>query len=100
MAILLLCQNLGSAVFLTVAQAIFSNSLHAHIAHDAPGVDADAIIAAGVRMVRKLVSAEQLPGVLRAYSKAIDTVMYLGIGMSVSAFACAWGLGFKDIRKE
>ncbi|KAF2194356.1 MFS general substrate transporter [Zopfia rhizophila CBS 207.26] len=100
MAILILCQNLGSAVFLTVAQAIFSNSLHSHIAKDAPGVNADAILAGGARMVRILVSAQQLPAVLRAYSKAIDAVMYLGVGLGVSAFTCAWGLGFKDIRKK
>jgi coenzyme F420-reducing hydrogenase delta subunit len=100
MAILILCQNLGSAVFLTAAQAIFSNTLHSHIANDAPGVNADAILAGGARMVRVLVSAQQLPAVLRAYSKAIDAVMYLGVGMGVLAFTCAWGLGFKDIRKK
>ncbi|RDW57711.1 hypothetical protein BP5796_12512 [Coleophoma crateriformis] len=50
MAIVLLCQNLGSAVFLTVAQSIFSNSLHSYIKKDAPGVNADAILAGGARM--------------------------------------------------
>jgi hypothetical protein len=100
MAILILCQNLGSAVFLTVAQAVFSNSLHSHIAKDAPGVNADAILAGGARMVRILVFAQQLPAVLEAYSKAIDAVMYLGVGLGLSAFTCAWGLGFKDIRTK
>ncbi|RDW58821.1 hypothetical protein BP6252_13297 [Coleophoma cylindrospora] len=100
MAIVILCQNLGSAVSLTIAQTIFSNSLRSDIAADVPGVNADAILAGGARMVRSLVSAQQLPAVLSAYSKAIDAVMYLGIGLGVSAFACAWGLGFKDIRKK
>jgi len=100
MAILILCQNLGSAVFLTVAQTIFNGSLKSHIAEDAPGVDADAILAGGARVVRTLTKGQQLGEVLRAYSKAIDSVMYLGVAMGVAAFTCAWGLGFKDIRKK
>jgi len=76
MAILILCQNLGAAVFLTLAQTVFSNSLHSAITKDAPGVSADAVLAGGARMIRTLVSAQQLPGVLRAYSKAVGSVMY------------------------
>ena len=100
MAILVLCQNLGAAVFLTVAQTVFSSSLRTRIVVDAPSVDADAIIAAGARKFRTLVSADQLPGLLQAYSTAIDLVMYVGVGLGASAFICAWGLGWKDIRKN
>ncbi|ELR03674.1 hypothetical protein GMDG_06317 [Pseudogymnoascus destructans 20631-21] len=100
MAILILCQNLGAAVFLTMGQAIFSNSLTAAITRDAPGVSTKAVLAGGAREIQKLVSAEQLPAVLRAYGKAIDAVMYLGIGLGGLAFVCAWGLGWKDIRKK
>ena len=100
MAILILCQNLGAAVFLTLAQTVFSNSLHSAITKDAPGVSADAVLAGGAGMIRTLVSAQQLPEVLRAYSKAVDSVMYLGIGLGGLAFVCAWGLGWKDIRKK
>ncbi|KFY33399.1 hypothetical protein V494_07663 [Pseudogymnoascus sp. VKM F-4513 (FW-928)] len=100
MAILILCQNLGAAVFLTVGQAIFSNSLTAAITSNVPGVSAKAVLAGGAREIQKLVSAEQLLAVLRAYGKAIDAVMYLGIGLGVLAFVCAWGLGWKDIRKK
>ena len=100
MAILILCQNLGAAVFLTLAQTVFSNSLHSAITKDAPDVSADAVLASGAPMIRTFVSAQQLPGVLRAYSKAVDSVMYLGIGLAGLAFVCAWGLRWKDIRKE
>jgi len=36
MAIPISCQNLGAAVFLTLAQTVFSNSLHSAITKDAP----------------------------------------------------------------
>ncbi len=100
MAILILCQNLGCAIFLTVAQSIFSNNLRRHIVKDAMGVDASAVIAGSTRMVRKLVTPKQVPAVLSAYSKAIDVVMYLGLVIGVFAFVCAWNLGFKDIVKK
>lgn len=100
MAILILCQNLGAATFLTLGQTVFSNSLHSAIEKDAPGVEADTVLEGGARMIRTIVSARQLPGVLRAYAKAVDTIMYLGIGLGSLAFLCAWGLGWKDIRKK
>ncbi len=100
MAILILCQNLGAAVFLTLAQTVFTNSLSSAITKDAPSVSANAVLAGGARKVRTLVSAQQLPGVLRAYSKAVDSVMYMGIGLGGLAFTCAWGLGWKDIRQK
>ncbi len=103
MAIPISCQNLGTVVFLTLAQTVFSNSLHSAITKDAPGVSADAVLAGGARMIRTLVSAQQLPGVLRAYSKAMGSVMYLRDWVRVFgglAFLCAWGLGWKDIRKK
>ena len=60
MAILSLSQNLGAAVFLTLAQTIFSNSLRSTITKNvAPGVfSADAVLAVGgARMIKTLVPA-------------------------------------------
>ncbi|KAL4947230.1 hypothetical protein BDW69DRAFT_190382 [Aspergillus filifer] len=81
MAIMIFCQNLGGAVFLIAAQTIFSNVLRDEITKHVPGVNATLIIAAGART-------------------AIDCIMYLGVGLSVAAFAFAWGLGWKDIRVD
>ena len=97
-AILIFCQNLGGAVSLTAAQSIFGNSLRRLIAQDAPGVNPQRIIEAGARAFRPLVSQEQLPGVLQAYSSSIDRVMYLGIGLGAASFVFAWGLGWKNIK--
>ena len=56
---------------------------------------------AGARGLRQLIpNGERLAIVLQAYTSSIDNVMYIGIGVSCVAFAFAWGLGFKDIRKE
>jgi hypothetical protein len=102
MAIVIFCQNMGGAVFLVAANAIFSNSLRQQLQQRATaiGIAPDVIVGAGVRSIRQLVSGEKLALVLQAYSNSVDRVMYLGIAASVATFAFAWGLGWKDIRVE
>ncbi|KAK3379645.1 major facilitator superfamily domain-containing protein [Lasiosphaeria ovina] len=100
MAIVLFCQSMGGAVSLVAANAIFSNSLRQQLQQRAGaiGLDPEAIINAGASAVRLLVSGDALEAVLQAYAKSVDHVMYLGVAVSVAAFAFAWGLGWEDIR--
>lgn len=102
MSIIIFCQNMGGAVSLVAANAVFSNSLRRQLQDriGSIGLDPEIIINSGARSVRQLVSGDALAATLEAYSESIDTVMYLGIGVSVAAFAFAWGLGWKDIRVE
>ncbi|KAL3443334.1 major facilitator superfamily domain-containing protein [Aspergillus insuetus] len=101
MAIIIFWQNIGAAASLIAANAIFSNSLRDQLQQRAAqiGVSPDTIIAAGVRSIRDLVSGSELTGVLAAYAKSIDHVMYLGLAVSASVLVFSPGLGWKDIRK-
>ena len=100
MGIVIFTQNMGGAVFLVAANAIFSNTLRKQLQQRVTeiGIAPDIIVNAGARSIRGLVSGSQLAAVLEAYARSVDTVMYLGIAVSVGAFAFAWGLGFTDIR--
>ncbi|EXJ80524.1 hypothetical protein A1O1_08670 [Capronia coronata CBS 617.96] len=98
MALLIFCQNLGGAIFLTVAQTVFSNSLRNAISTKAPGVNAAAILAAGATAFRSVVSSAQLEGVLDAYCTSFDNVFYLVSGLAVCTFGAGWGLGWRDLR--
>ena len=102
MAIVIFCQGMGGAVSLVAANAIFSNMLRKQLQQRAAEVRVapEVIVNAGVRGFRRLVHGQQLTAVLQAYSNSVDRVMYFGIGVSVAAFAFAWGLGWKDIRVE
>ncbi|KAL2215069.1 major facilitator superfamily [Thermoascus aurantiacus ATCC 26904] len=42
----------------------------------------------------------QLAAVLAAYSTSVDRVFYLAVGCACGCFCCAWGTGWKDIRKQ
>lgn len=92
---------MGATISLVAANAIFSNALRDQLTQRASqiGVTADAVLAAGVRSIRDLVSGSELVAVLEAYAKALDNVMYLGIAVSVMVIVFSPGLGWKDIRK-
>lgn len=103
MAIVIFCQGMGGAVFLIVANAVFSNSLRRLLEPQQSkiGIAPDTIVDAGARGLRQLIpGGERLNIVLQAYTDSIDNVMCVGIGVTCVAFAFAWGLGFKDIRKQ
>ncbi|KAF6800944.1 major facilitator superfamily transporter [Colletotrichum sojae] len=101
MAIIIFMQNMGGAIFLIAANAIFSNTLRRELQSRAEliGIEPEAVIAAGAKAVRTVVPAEGLSEVLEAYSAGVGAVMYLGVGLSIATWAFGWGLGWKDIRK-
>ncbi|OAL20504.1 hypothetical protein AYO22_08805 [Fonsecaea multimorphosa] len=93
-------QYLGGAVFLAVAETIFTNSLRSSLRTYAPGVNPDTIIDVGAAAVRSSVSSGQLPGVLRAYNHAIVSTFYLAVGASSAAFLTSFGMGFQRLPKK
>lgn len=100
MSILMTSQNLGGAIAVVIANVIFNTSLQTEIRHSAPTVDAESLIAAGAGGLRELVSADQLSGVLAAYTISISRVFYFAAGMAVAVFISSLGMGWIDIRKK
>jgi MFS family permease len=100
MSILMFIQTLSGAVFLTFADVIFSTGLKALIPKDAPNVNPSVVIAAGATGIRDAVASENLPGVLKAYSKSVDRVFYLSAALGVVCMVFAFGMGWKDVRRK
>ncbi|OBT75186.1 hypothetical protein VF21_06138 [Pseudogymnoascus sp. 05NY08] len=100
MSILVIAQNYGGAVFIAICQALLTSALKTSIPKYAPSVNAQNIINAGATGFRAIVSADDLPGVLAAYSKSISHTFYLGIAASIICFITGWGMGLKDVRKK
>ncbi|EMR67662.1 putative mfs multidrug protein [Eutypa lata UCREL1] len=99
LAILIFTQYFGAALFVTVAQSIFNNSMRRTLLQYAPGLDAEEIITGGAASVRSLATGKQLDGVLAAYAVSVDRVMYLAAALGAASFCFGWGLGWTDIRK-
>ncbi|KAK9349974.1 putative MFS general substrate transporter [Lipomyces doorenjongii] len=99
-SLVMFCSTLGGAVFLTLANTIFDNSLKSELPNYAPSVNATEVIAAGATGFRDVVTKSQLPGVLKAYGISVDRVFYLTAGAGFACFCFAWGMGWKDLRKK
>jgi hypothetical protein len=99
MSLLMFSQNFGAALFISLAQTIFSSTLVHELPIAAPGIDVQAVINAGASSFRAVVSKALLPGVLLAYDQAISHVFYLATGAGVAAFVVCWGMGWKSVKK-
>ncbi|OAA50707.1 Major facilitator superfamily domain, general substrate transporter [Cordyceps fumosorosea ARSEF 2679] len=100
-SILTFTQTLGGAVFLSIAQTVFTTSLRTTIPRYAPDIPAQEIIQAGATGVWKTVQdPTDLQNVLIAYNESIRRNYYIAIGCSGICFFLAFGLGWKDIRAK
>ncbi|KAF2812286.1 MFS general substrate transporter [Mytilinidion resinicola] len=99
MSVVIFSQTFMGSVMLSAANTILSNTLRTKIPEYAPDVNLEAVIHAGARGVRKVISGADLDGVLHAYTDSIDRVFYMVVGGMCACFCVAWGLGWKDVRK-
>lgn len=100
-SIVLSMQNMGSAVWLVVANTIFNNSLRQQLQSRIAvvGLDPTVVIDAGARSVRDLgLGATALAAVVRSYTYAVDRAMYLGTAVVAATLLFNWGLGMYNIH--
>jgi hypothetical protein len=101
-AIIIFAQNVGAAVWVVVANAIFNNSLRKELSQRAALISPspEVVIKAGARNIRAAgLTPSQLAAILVAYGKAIDRTMYLGIAVFGSVMLVAWEMGFKNLKE-
>ncbi len=92
-------QNMGAALFVSFAQTILSTTLVHELPILAPGINTEAVIAAGASSFREVVPKALLRGVLLAYDQAIHRVFYLAAGSAAAGFVACWGMGWKSVKK-
>ncbi|KAF5587249.1 major facilitator superfamily transporter [Fusarium pseudocircinatum] len=102
MSFMVLGQYIGGSIFLALSNVVFSSSLESLLRDYAPKIDAATVTAAGASAadMRKLIPANQLTGVIKAYSLSIDRVFYLGTGSAAAMFVAAFSTGWIDTRGQ
>lgn len=99
MSLVVFAQTFGGALILAVSDTDFTSSLMKRLANVVPVTEAQAIVKAGASSFRGVVDKEKLPQVLIAYDEAVTNTLYIGAASGVVVFICAWGMGWKDIKK-
>jgi len=91
---------MGGAIFLALAQTVFSLGLESGLAKHAPGVSSITVVTAGASRFRQVVEEAAVKGVIRSYNDGLQHVFYLAVGASVGLFLFSWGMGFKKVEKK
>lgn len=99
-SLIVFCQNFSGAIFLSLAEVIFSAGLKSELNTLSTQTSPETITAAGAAGLRDVVSAKALPSVLLAYNQAIVHVMYLAVAGAGGAFLFAFGMGWASIKKK
>jgi len=98
-AAVFLTQNLGSSISISIAQAIFTNSL----SNDLEGihnVDSKIIQDAGATNLRTAVSVQDLPSVVSAYNKALVGTFYVAAAFGALLVVGSIGVANRSVKEK
>ena len=98
-SLLMFSQQLNGAVFIAIAEALFSNFLQENL-EKVPGIDAAKVIEAGATALRQSVPTSELSAVLSGYSNAITKTFFLSVVMSCVAIFPALAMEWKSVKKS
>ncbi|KAK6008122.1 hypothetical protein QM012_000025 [Aureobasidium pullulans] len=100
-ALLQFFQSFGAALFLALAQAVFSSIFSASLESvDIVGLDLSAIVHAAPADFRKLVPKKNLAQVLNAYNQGVTSTFYLGAGLAAAACFASFGIQWKSFKSK
>ncbi|KAL5418675.1 hypothetical protein PMIN04_007235 [Paraphaeosphaeria minitans] len=105
LALIIFVHNLAGAIFLVVANTIFTQCLVKKLGQYAPSISPQAALEAGssADAVRKLVDPSkpwEVDGVLNAYSESLKNIWLMLVAFAGLAFICSFGMGWVDVRKK
>lgn len=98
-SLLMFAQQLGGALFVAIAETLFTNFLKENLGK-VPGINAEEIIGAGATAMRQYVPASSLNAVIWEYSNAITKTFVMGIVLSCLSIFPALAMEWKSVKKD
>ncbi|EJU00926.1 gliotoxin efflux pump [Dacryopinax primogenitus] len=80
-AMVIFFSTLGSAMFISAGQAVFSNTLISSLAQTAPSADPLLVIGTGATSLQQVFAPDVLPGILRAYMDGLKAAFVVAIAV-------------------
>lgn len=95
-------QTLGGALFVSVAQAAFSDGIISGLKEHAPTLNPDLFINSGATSLRRILretgQEDQLEGVLKAYVRGLSNTFWIAVACAICAFISACTLQWKSVK--
>jgi hypothetical protein len=97
-AIMMFSQTLGGALFIAVAQNVFTNQLIKNLASVVPDLDASIVLRTGATELKKAIPDEFLDGVLVAYNTALTQTFYVSVATGAISIVGAAFVQWKSMK--
>jgi len=97
-ALMMFCQQLGGAIFVSVGQNVFSSKLVGGLTDLVDGLSAQDVVNTGATELRLIVPADQLAAVLSVYNAALRQVFVVGVAMACLAAIGAFALDWRSVK--
>lgn len=97
-AIIMFSQTLGGALFVSVAQNVFTNSLLKNLKSIVPDLSPAEVLSAGATTLAQVIPKEYLAGVREAYNGAITDTFYVGVALGAVSILGAVSFEWKSIK--
>lgn len=97
-AMMIFFQTMGGAIFLSVAQNIFTNKLLKGVIATVPGLAPSIVLHSGATDLRKNIPPHFLAAVQKAYNHALTQTWYVSVAMAcLSVFGVVW-IEWKSVK--
>lgn len=97
-ALVMFCQMLGGALFVSVGQNVFTNRLLSGLRTAAPGVNPAIVLKVGATELAKQIPPQYLQGVRVAYNDALTNAWYVAVAMSALSVIGASLVEWKSVK--
>ncbi|KAK5242029.1 MFS sugar transporter [Cryomyces antarcticus] len=97
-AIMMFSQTLGGALFISIAQNVFTNQLLKSLKEAVPDLNPAIVLATGATSLKTSIEARFLPGVLQAYNTAIMDTFYVSVALGALSLFGALAMEWKSVK--
>lgn len=97
-AIIMFSQTLGGALFISVGQNVFTNSLAKNLAAAVPDLDPSIVTRIGATAIKQVVEPRFLDGVLVAYNEALVQTLYVSVATATLSIVGAAFVQWKSMK--
>lgn len=96
-SVMLLGQTLGGAVFVSVAQSVFTNLLVDGLA-GVPGLDSAVVVKTGATLLREVVAPQNLSIVVSAYNAALTKAYAVALGLACASVIGSSAMEWRSVK--
>ena len=97
-SIIIFAQTLGGALFISIAQNVFTNKLATGLAKSVPGLNPSIVLDTGATNLKNAVPDQFYEAVLIAYNAALTDTYYVATAMSALSIIGALGMEWRSVK--